>query len=71
MTGAALSLHDAQLIMRGMKTLSLRLERHCDSAEIIAKTRAHAADRCCVLPGLKSFPQHELAKRQMWNVSAA
>jgi methionine-gamma-lyase len=33
-----LSLHDAQLIMRGMKTLSLRLERHCDSAEIIAKT---------------------------------
>ncbi len=66
MTGAALSPHDAQLIMRGMKTLSLRLERHCDSAEIIAeKLQAHALTEVVYYPGLKSFPQHELAKRQM------
>ncbi|GGX51478.1 methionine gamma-lyase [Undibacterium squillarum] len=66
MTGAALSPHDAQLIMRGMKTLSLRLERHCDSAEIIAeKLQKHTLTEVVYYPGLKSFPQHELAKRQM------
>lgn len=66
MTGAAMSPHDAQLIMRGLKTLSLRLERHCDSAEIIAQMLEHHEKTSAVyFPGLPSFPQHELAKKQM------
>ena len=66
MTGAVMSAQDAHLVMRGLKTLSLRLDRHCDSAETIAKVlEAHTiTDKVCY-PGLASFAQHELATRQM------
>ncbi len=66
MTGAVLSPHDAHLVMRGLKTLSLRLDRHCDSADVIAQMlEEHAKTSQVFFPGLESFPQHQLAKQQM------
>lgn len=66
MTGAVMSAQDAHLVMRGLKTLALRLDRHCDSAEIIAQAlEAHAMTETVYYPGLASFAQHELATRQM------
>lgn len=66
MTGAVMSAQDAHLVLRGIKTLALRLERHCDSAEVIAKMlAAHPAVAAVYFPGLPDFPQHALAKRQM------
>lgn len=66
MTGAVLSAQDAHLIMRGLKTLSLRLDRHCDNAEQVARMLAqHPALEAVYYPGLPEFAQHGLAKRQM------
>ncbi|MDR7869542.1 MAG: methionine gamma-lyase [Tissierellaceae bacterium] len=66
MTGAVLSPFDAYLINRGMKTLSLRMERHCANAQKVAEfLEAHPAVDIVNFPGLKSFPQYELAKKQM------
>ena len=66
MTGAVLSPFDAYLINRGMKTLSLRMERHCENAQKVAEfLEAHPAVEVVYYPGLKSFPQYELAKKQM------
>jgi len=66
MTGAVLSSQDAFLVLRGLKTLALRMERHCDSAEKVAAFLAgHAKVAVVHYPGLASFPQHELARRQM------
>jgi cystathionine gamma-lyase len=57
---------DSFLALRGLKTLSLRMERHCTSALKIAKfLEAHPAVDGVIYPGLASHPQHELAKRQM------
>jgi methionine-gamma-lyase len=66
MTGAVLSPQDASGLMRGLKTLHLRMERHCDNAEQIAHVLAAAPGVDVVhYPGLAGFPQHPLAKRQM------
>ena len=66
LTGAALSPHDAHGILRGLKTLHLRMERHCDNAQAIAEwLEAHPAVARVAFPGLPSHPQHELAARQM------
>lgn len=66
MTGASLSPFDAFLIIRGMKTLEIRMERHCKNAMAIAEfLEAHPAVEKVYYPGLKSFPQYELAKKQM------
>lgn len=66
MTGASLSPFDAFLINRGMKTLDLRMERHCSSAQIVAEfLESHPAVESIAYPGLKSFPQYELAKKMM------
>lgn len=57
---------DSFLALRGLKTLSLRMERHCASALKIAQfLEAHAGVDDVIYPGLASHPQHELAKRQM------
>ncbi|HEY2749813.1 cystathionine gamma-synthase [Phenylobacterium sp.] len=57
---------DSFLALRGVKTLALRMERHCANAMIIAKwLEAHPGVRKVIYPGLASHPQHELAKRQM------
>jgi len=57
---------DSFLALRGLKTLSLRMERHCTSALKIAQfLEAHTGIDGVIYPGLASHPQHELAKRQM------
>ena len=64
--GAILGPFDSFLALRGVKTLALRLERHCASALAIAEwLEAHPKVRQVRYPGLKSHPQHDLAKRQM------
>jgi methionine-gamma-lyase len=66
MTGAVMSAQDAHLVMRGLKTLSLRMDRHCQSAQKVAELlQAHAATQVVYFPGLPTFAQHDLAKRQM------
>lgn len=66
MTGSVLSPFDAFLIARGMKTLSLRMERHCANAMKVAEfLESHPAVATVHYPGLKSFPQYELGKKQM------
>jgi len=66
MTGAVMSAPDAQLVMRGLKTLTLRMDRHCQSAQTVAEfLHNHPATQVVHFPGLPSFPQHDLARRQM------
>ncbi len=66
MTGACLSPFDAFLINRGMKTLELRMERHCENAIKVAEfLQSHPIVESVYYPGLKGFPQYELAKKQM------
>ncbi len=65
-TGAVLGPFEAFLIQRGMKTLSIRMERHCANAMKVAEfLEGHPAVETISYPGLKSFPQYELAKKQM------
>ena len=66
MTGAVMAPFNAMLILRGLKTLKLRMQRHCASARIVADwLAAHPAVDRVYYPGLASDPQHDLAKRQM------
>ena len=66
MTGAVMSPMTAMLIMRGLKTLELRMDRHCQSALKVAKfLQASKSVSQVWYPGLESFAQYELAKKQM------
>ena len=66
MTGAVLSAQDAFLVLRGIKTLSLRMHRHSENAQAIAEyLSSHAKVALCHYPGLDGFPQRDLARRQM------
>ena len=66
LTGAVMSPHDAHGLLRGLKTLHLRMQRHCDNAQAIAEMlAAHPLVSVVHYPGLPSFPQHALARRQM------
>ncbi|MHC8605454.1 methionine gamma-lyase [Arenicellales bacterium IMCC56312] len=66
MTGAVLSAFDSFLILRGIKTLELRMERHCESALTLARQiEAHPNVKQVFYPGLPSHPQHALACQQM------
>ncbi|NLC95615.1 MAG: methionine gamma-lyase [Bacilli bacterium] len=66
MTGSVLSPFDSFLVIRGLKTLSLRMERHCFNAQKVAEfLESHPKVKMVSYPGLKSHPQYELAKRQM------
>jgi len=57
---------DSFLVLRGVKTLALRMERHCANALAIAEwLETHPAVRRTIYPGLASHPQHALARRQM------
>jgi cystathionine gamma-lyase len=57
---------DSFLALRGVKTLALRMERHCSNAMAIAeRLESHKAVKQVIYPGLASHPQHDLAKRQM------
>jgi cystathionine gamma-lyase len=57
---------DSFLTLRGIKTLALRMERHCSNAQAIAEfLEGHSKVAKVFYPGLASHPQHALAKRQM------
>jgi cystathionine gamma-lyase len=64
--GAISGPFDSFLALRGLKTLALRMERHCASALKIAQfLDEHPRVEAAIYPGLPSHPQHALAKRQM------
>ena len=64
--GSVMGPFDAYLCLRGVKTLAIRIERHCQSGMAIAQMlEAHPKVERVVYPGLPSHPQHELAARQM------
>jgi cystathionine gamma-lyase len=64
--GAVAGPFDSFLAMRGLKTLALRMERHCANAlSLAAWLEEHPKVRLVRYPGLPSHPQHELARRQM------
>ena len=68
--GAAPSPHDAWLLMRGLRTLGLRMHRSADSAARVAHfLEAHPKVARVHWPGLESHPQHALASRQMERVA--
>ena len=57
---------DSFLALRGLKTLHLRMKAHCENAQALAEwLETHPSIEKVIYPGLKSHPQHELAKRQM------
>ncbi|MBP7664344.1 MULTISPECIES: methionine gamma-lyase [unclassified Shewanella] len=64
--GAVISPHDAWLILRGLKTLDVRLQRHCDSAQRVAEFLAeHPSITRVYYPGLKSHQGHKFIGQQM------
>ncbi|WP_457252790.1 cystathionine gamma-synthase [Pedococcus sp. P5_B7] len=64
--GAVAGPMDAWLVLRGLKTLALRMEKHSDNAErVVEFLTAHPAVSAVHYPGLESHPGHEVAKRQM------
>ena len=64
--GAVASPFDSWLVLRGLKTLALRMERHSDNAEAVAAFLAASGQVSEVIyPGLSSHPGHDVAKRQM------
>ena len=64
--GAVAGPFDSFLALRGLKTLDVRMERHCSSALAIAEwLEQHPRVERVLYPGLESHPQHELAKKQM------
>lgn len=64
--GAVAGPFDAFLAMRGLKTLHLRMRQHCESAlELAGWLEKHKAIERVIYPGLRSHPQHALARRQM------
>ncbi|WP_397544441.1 methionine gamma-lyase [Roseovarius salis] len=66
MTGAVMAPFNAMLVLRGLKTLALRMERHCASARSVAEwLEGHPEVGTVFYPGLESFGQHALACRQM------
>jgi methionine-gamma-lyase len=64
--GGTMDPHQAWLVLRGMKTLGLRVEKAQASAIVLARhLEAHPAVRWILYPGLESHPQYELAAHQM------
>jgi cystathionine gamma-lyase len=64
--GSIMSPFDSFLVLRSLKTLAIRMERHCENAMKIAEyLENHDAIEKVYYPGLVSHPQHEIAKKQM------
>jgi len=64
--GAVPGPFDAWLVLRGIKTLALRMRQHCENARRVAEfLDGHAAVERVLYPGLPSHPGHEVARRQM------
>lgn len=67
-TGATLGPQDSFLVLRGIKTLSLRVQRHCENGEKVTEyLNNHPKVKTVFYPGLESHPFHEIAKKQMKN----
>ena len=65
-TGATLGPMDSFLVLRGIKTLHLRVQRHCENGEkVAAYLDNHPLVERVYYPGLASHPFHEIAKKQM------
>jgi O-succinylhomoserine sulfhydrylase len=65
-TGPALSPFNAWVTLKGLETLTLRMERHIANAQALAElVEAHQNVEAIYYPGLKSFPQYALAQKQM------
>ena len=59
---------DSFLVLRGIKTLHLRMQRHCENGELIARfLKDHSKVDSVYWPGFKTHPNHEIAKTQMDN----
>ena len=57
---------DSFLVLRGIKTLHLRMQRHCENGKIIAAfLKEHPKVSDVYWPGFESHPNHEVAKKQM------
>ncbi|MGH9184378.1 MAG: PLP-dependent transferase, partial [Acidimicrobiales bacterium] len=64
--GAVPAPFDCYLVLRGVKTLAVRMDRHCDNARAVAELLdAHPAVERVLWPGLTGHPGHDIAKRQM------
>lgn len=64
-SGSTMSAFNAWVFLKGLETLDLRMQRHCDNAEALAFWLSEqAAVKHVYYPGLKNHPQHELAKQQ-------
>jgi len=64
--GSVLGAFESYLLLRGCKTLAVRMERHCDNAETVARgVRGHPAVAGVHFPGFEDHPGHTLAARQM------
>lgn len=67
-SGAIAGPFDSFLVLRGIKTLSLRMQKHCENAYQLATwLESHPRVAKVIYPGLTSHPQHDLAKKQMQN----
>lgn len=63
--GSILPAFDCSLLNRGLKTLSLRMEKHCENGIALARyLEKHPKVMKVIYPGLPSHPQYDLAKRQ-------
>lgn len=71
MTGSVLGPQEAFLILRGLKTFEVRMERLCSTAAKVAEfLNSHPKIERVYYPGLESHPNHEVAKKQMRNFGA-
>ncbi|WP_313581633.1 cystathionine gamma-synthase [Chishuiella sp.] len=65
-TGGILGPQDSYLVLRGIKTLAVRMDRHCSNGMKVAKfLENHPKIAHVYYPGLENHPQHEIAKKQM------
>lgn len=65
-SGGILGPHDSYLVLRGIKTLALRMQKHSENGYEVAKyLENHPKVEKVIYPGLKSHPQHDLALKQM------
>ncbi len=66
LSGSTMGTHEAWLCIRGLKTLHLRMERHAHNAQKVAEfLESHPKVSLVNYPGLKSHPQHDVARKQM------
>ena len=64
--GSIMNPFDSFLLLRSLKTLPVRMERHCKNAQDIAVfLESHSSIEKVIYPGLESHPQHNIAKKQM------